>query len=169
MTIGMVTGIVELPIWALDLGIFRCTHRCHVCFIRRFSNTTGFLLMSSSSRQRKGKVVSSTKLPKQVSSLQGMPRADIPRETRGTTSSMNNVRVQPRTPRRPTHDMEDVELTLLEEDERRQAAVGVSDGEPPTASRPKPPMSAKDKRSMFLLCILCESPCCHHICLANSC
>lgn len=125
--------------------------------------------MSSSSRQRKGKVVSSTKLPKQVSSLQGMPRADTPRETRGTTSSMDTVRVQPRTPRRPTNDMEEVELTLLEEDERRQAAVGVSDEEPATAGRPKPPMSAKDKRSMFLLCTLCESPCCHRRFLADSC
>ena len=125
--------------------------------------------MTSSSKQRKGKVVSSTKLPKQVSSLQGMPRADTPKETRGMTSSMDTVRVQPRTPRRPTPDMEEVELTLLEEDEQRQAAVGVSDGGPAMAGRPKPPMSAKDKRSMFLLCILCESPCHHRECLTDSC
>lgn len=85
------------------------------------------------------------------------------------TSSMDTVRVQPRTPRRPTHDMEEVELTLLEEDERRQAAVGVADDGPAMAGRPKPPMSAKDKRSMILLCVLCESPCCHRECLADSC
>ena len=112
-----------------------------------------------SSRKRKGKVAPATKSPKQAPSLQGMLAADSYNEARGTTSSMDTVRIQPRTPKQGAHDTEEVELTLLEEDEQRQAAVGVSDGGPTRAGRPKPPMSTKDKRSMGLLCILCEFSC----------
>ena len=115
-----------------------------------------------SSRQRKGKVTSATKSPKQVSSLQDMPNGDSFHEARGTTSSMDNVRIQPRTPRQGPHDTEEVELTLLEEDEQRQAAFGASDDDSARGGRPKRPMSTKDKRSMGLLCILCAFSCRHH-------
>lgn len=117
------------------------------------------ILMSS--RQRKGKVTSTTRLPKQVSSLQDMPGSHPPGEARGIASSMNTVRVQPRTHRQSVHGTDEVELTLLGEDEQRQAAVGVSNGDSVRMGRQKLPMSAKDKRSMGLLCILCEFPCCY--------
>lgn len=73
---------------------------------------------------------------------------------------MDNVRIQPRTPRQGAHDTE-VELTLLEEDEQRQASVGVLDdeGDSARATRPKRPMSTKDKRAMGLLITLCEFTC----------
>lgn len=122
-----------------------------------------------SSRQRKGKVISATKQPKQVSSLDGMPRADTSNEALGTTSSMDTVRVQPRAPRRSIHGTDEVELTLLEEDEQLQAAVGVSGDDSARVDRPKLPMSARDKRSMVLLCILCKIPCFHRGNVANSC
>jgi len=75
---------------------------------------------------------------------------------------MDNVRIQPRTPRTPgrgPYDTEEVELALLEEDERDQAGVGVSDDYSAGVGKPKRPMSTKDKRSMGLLCILCEFSC----------
>jgi hypothetical protein len=47
-----------------------------------------------------------------------------------------------------------VELSLLGDDERRQAAEGLdSDDVDYTA---KHPVSAKDKRAMVLLCVLCK-------------
>ena len=118
--------------------------------------------VSMSSRQRKGKVISTTKPSKRVSSLQDMPGTHSLNESRGITSSMDTVRVQSRTHGYSAHDTDEVELTLLEEDERRQAAVGVSSGGSARASRQKLPMSTKDKRSMGLLCVLCEFPCCYH-------
>jgi len=114
-----------------------------------------------SSRQRKGKVIPTTRLPKQVSPLQDMPGSNPPDEARGITSSMDTVRVQPRTHRQSAHDTDEVELTLLGEDEQRQAAVGVSNGDSVRMDRQKLPMSAKDKRSMGLLCTLCEFPYCY--------
>lgn len=52
---------------------------------------------------------------------------------------------------------EDLELTLLGEDERQQAARDVGEHENeellPDSKRP---ISARDKRSMVLLCVLCE-------------
>jgi uncharacterized ferredoxin-like protein len=89
-----------------------------------------------------------------------MPGAGSLNGARGITSSMDTVRVQSRT-HGHTHGTDEVELALLEEDEQRQAAVGVSGGNPARVSRRKPPMSKKDKRSMGLLCTLCEFPCCY--------
>lgn len=74
---------------------------------------------------------------------------------------MDTVRIQPRTPRLQ-HDTEEVELSLLGEDERRQAAFGASENDSARAGRAKRPMSTKDKRSMGLLCILCEFSCLGH-------
>ena len=121
--------------------------------------------VSMSSRQRKGKVIPTTKLPKQVSSRQDMPGTD---ETRGITSSMDTVRVQSRTHGHSTHDTDEVELTLLEEHEQRQAAIGVADGGSTRTGRQKLPMSTKDKRSMGLLCVLCEFLCCYRWSITNS-
>ncbi|KAF5356065.1 hypothetical protein D9756_004015 [Leucocoprinus leucothites] len=53
---------------------------------------------------------------------------------------------------------EDVELSLLGEDERRQAGQGLEDDVLPPRSAGKKPMSTKDKRAMVLLCILCSIP-----------
>ena len=113
-----------------------------------------------SSRQRKGKVITATKPQKQATSLQGVAGADSSNDTRGNTSSMDTIRIQPRTPRQGTHDTQEVELSLLEENEQRQAAVGFPDDDDFTgASRLKRPMSTRDKRSMGLLIVLCEFHC----------
>jgi hypothetical protein len=122
-----------------------------------------------SSRQRKGKVASATKSAKQEPHLQGMHRADPSNEYCGTASSMDTVRIQPRTSRQGAHATEEVELTLLEEDEQRQAAVGVLDDDYARAGRPKRPMSTQDKRSMGLLIILCEFPCRYRGKITNRC
>lgn len=112
-----------------------------------------------SSRQRKGKVTTATKSPKQEHYMQGVAATDSLNGARGTTSSMDTVRIQPRTPRQGARDTQELELTLLEEDEQRQAAVGVSDGDSARTSRSTRPMSTKDKRSMGLLITLCEFTC----------
>jgi MFS transporter, PAT family, solute carrier family 33 (acetyl-CoA transportor), member 1 len=75
------------------------------------------------------------------------------------TSSLNSIHISPRTPKTPRNvggdDESDVELELLNEQERFEADRDVDepvDHTPPT----KKPISAKDKRSMALLCVLCE-------------
>ena len=113
-----------------------------------------------SSRQRKGKVLTATESPEQEPSLQGMVSTHSLNKVRGAASSMDNVRIQPRTPRQGMHDTE-LELTLLEEDEQRQASVGVlnDDGDSTRTPRPKRAMSTKDQRAMSLLITLCEFTC----------
>ena len=79
------------------------------------------------------------------------------------TSSLNAIHISPRTPKTPHSDLgvdeDDVELSLLNEAERLQSARAfpdeahsLSDTEPDT----KRHISAKDKRGMVLLCVLCE-------------
>jgi hypothetical protein len=85
------------------------------------------------------------------------------RERMAVTSSLNAIQISPRTPKTPHPDMggdeDDVELSLLNEAERLQSARAfpdeahsLSDTEPDT----KRHISAKDKRGMVLLCVLCE-------------
>ena len=83
------------------------------------------------------------------------------------TSSLNSIHISPRTPRTPRtsrpgigdDEEEDVELSLLNEEERLRSARDFLDHEP-TSSKPedasKLPISAKDKRGMVLLCVLCK-------------
>ena len=122
-----------------------------------------------SSRQRKGKVTTATKLPKQEPYMQGVASTNSLNKARGTTSSMDAVRIQPRTPRQGAHDTQEVELALLEEDEQHQAAVGVSNGDTARTSRFTRPMSTRDKRSMGLLITLCEFTCLYRVDIADSC
>ena len=79
------------------------------------------------------------------------------------TSSLNTIQISPRTPKTPYPDIggdeDNVELSLLNEAERHQSARAfpdethsLSDTEPDT----KRSISAKDKRGMVLLCVLCE-------------
>ena len=79
------------------------------------------------------------------------------------TSSLNAIHISPRTPRTPHPDIggdeDDVELSLLNESERVQAARSFSDEAHSLSdneSDTKRPISAKDKRGMVLLCVLCE-------------
>lgn len=73
------------------------------------------------------------------------------------SSSLQNTHISPRTPKanRTFEDVEDdMELSLLGEEERRQAAEGLEDVSLRNVS--KKPMSSKDKRAMVLLCVLCK-------------
>lgn len=76
-------------------------------------------------------------------------------------SSLNAIQISPRTPRTPhdTGDEDNVELSLLNDAERIQSARAfldethsLSDNEPDI----KRNISAKDKRAMVLLCVLCK-------------
>ena len=81
----------------------------------------------------------------------------------GVSSSLDSIFISPRTPvarspRPPLNgsaDSEEVELSLLGEEERRQAATGIDEDDVGYTS--KRPVSSKDKRAMVLLCVLCKS------------
>lgn len=84
-------------------------------------------------------------------------RDKSPKEPMAVSSSLHSIHISPRTPKIPREieDVEeDVELSLLGEDERRQAGQGLEDDVLPPRSAGKKPMSTKDKRAMVLLCIL---------------
>jgi hypothetical protein len=90
--------------------------------------------------------------------------ASMPPRTLDTThamsSSLDNVQhINPRTPRGnrsfgyDTTEEDEVELTLLGEEERRQAALGLEEAR--ESKEVKRPLSARDKRAMVLLSVLC--------------
>jgi PAT family acetyl-CoA transporter-like MFS transporter 1 len=91
----------------------------------------------------------------------------VPSNRMAMTSSLDTIQIAPRNPRatRTTDSWtgsggDELELTLLGEDERAAAANGLDvehDGHL-HASRPAKEMSSKDKRAMVLLICLCE-PC----------
>jgi hypothetical protein len=75
--------------------------------------------------------------------------------TQAVSSSFSSIAVSPRTPR-GGHRMDDegdddVELSLLGESERQQAANGLD----PDHGHPTQTLSGEDKRAMVLLCVLC--------------
>jgi len=84
-------------------------------------------------------------------------------EPMAKTSSLDSIFISPRTPRTPrvqngSADSEEIELSLLDEEERLRAAEGLEVAEEEDVYAAKRPMSSKDKRAMVLLCILCK---CH--------
>ncbi len=93
-----------------------------------------------------------------------MPRPYI--VSPGLSTSLDGVQVTPRTPRSTRlnhHDAdadyvigsgspEEVEMSLLAEDERRRADAGFADY---ADAKHKAPLSSEDKRAMALLCTLC--------------
>jgi hypothetical protein len=79
------------------------------------------------------------------------------RDNMAVSSSLGSIHISPRTPKTPRaarEDDESVELSLLREDERRESEFEVSE---PDEGIPvvKRKISAKDKRGMVLLCVLC--------------
>lgn len=85
-----------------------------------------------------------------------------PTEDLAVSSSLNSIHISPRTPRSTSRvafdeaGEDDVELSLLGDDERRQAAYGVDREYGSGVGDSKHPISAEDKRAMVLLCVLCE-------------
>jgi len=88
------------------------------------------------------------------------------RSPRATSTSLNSITILPRTPKTPRtgerdwdpadgSNFDDVELSLLQDHERRQATEGLED-ELGRFSQPDPnkPISAKDKKAMALLVVL---------------
>lgn len=98
-----------------------------------------------------------------------MPQRNRSIEPVAMSSSLNSIRISPRTPKtsRPaTHD-EDVELTLLDEEERLRSATGFQDEDSSVLDSDtdlKKPISANDKRQMVLLCVLCQLVCLSMMC-----
>jgi len=77
------------------------------------------------------------------------------REPMAVSSSLQSMHISPRTSKTPRtfEDAEDdMELSLLGEEERRQAAQDMEDVSLRNVG--KKPMSSKDKRAMVLLCVL---------------
>jgi PAT family acetyl-CoA transporter-like MFS transporter 1 len=92
-------------------------------------------------------------------------------EPMAMSSSLNSIRITPRTPKTPRpamHNEDDVELTLLAEEERLQSANGFRHEDSLVAESDidsKKPISANDKRQMVLLCILCQLVCSLVLCV----
>ena len=79
------------------------------------------------------------------------------RDNMAISSSLDSIHISPRTPKTPRNaqDGDDVELSLLGEQERRE--FGFNEIEEDHGSmEEKRKISAKDKRGMVLLCILCK-------------
>jgi len=79
------------------------------------------------------------------------------------TSSLNSIHISPRTPRTPRpnmgdEDADDVELSLLNEEDRVRSAQEFQENDSISEQEDvlKRPISAKDKRGMVLLCVLCK-------------
>jgi MFS transporter, PAT family, solute carrier family 33 (acetyl-CoA transportor), member 1 len=106
-------------------------------------------------RQRKPQ--SRSPVPRQPEELEGLPRTAV--STPAISTTLDSVQITPRNPHtmRQNHvdAEEEVELSLLEEDDRRQAAAGFVDGNGHLEAKHKAPLSAEDKRAMTLLCVLC--------------
>lgn len=102
----------------------------------------------------------------------------MPRSPRAQSSSLESIYIQPRTPKtaaarvnggvRSPDDsdigaMDEVEMSLLGEDERREAMNGLTLEEEQAylSQSEKKPMPAKDKRAIALLIVLCESSSCN--------
>ncbi|KAI0253362.1 acetyl-coenzyme A transporter 1-domain-containing protein [Lactifluus subvellereus] len=98
-------------------------------------------------------------LPPPSQEQDGMPRPSVPNP--GISTTLDSVQINPRTPRvvRSNHaDTEEVEMSLLEEDDRRRADPGFMDESGHLEAKHKAPLSTEDKRAMVLLCILCSIP-----------
>lgn len=90
-----------------------------------------------------------------------------PRAPAALATSLESIHIQPRTPRTPrsgrsrydpgdADGIDEVELSLLEEDERREAGLGMDDEGQPDHPAVKRPISSRDKRAIVLLVVLCE-------------
>lgn len=121
--------------------------------------TTGPSVSTYTSSPRSGSV-------RQPQITQAMRKGTTAKEPMAVTSSLNSIHISPRTPKTPRATMgmgdeDDVELELLNEEERVQSARdfgyanGASAAEQEDIS--KRPISPKDKRNMVLLCVLCSS------------
>ena len=80
------------------------------------------------------------------------------------SSSLERIHVPPRTPRSSRRldsaPEEEVEMSLLTEDERKEAEADLLSDESEPSQRPSrgpQPMSSKDKRAIALLIVLCTS------------
>lgn len=88
---------------------------------------------------------------------------------RALTTSLDSIHIQPRTPNTPrsrhgydaNDSVDELELSLLGEDDRRNAAEDLTlEEEQELLSDTKRPLSMKDKRAILLLVILCR---CHTV------
>ncbi|KAI0090041.1 MFS general substrate transporter [Irpex rosettiformis] len=118
---------------------------------------------SANNQQRRRR----TKQQRKQSSSESSPAPDdegMPRGPRGQTTSLESISIQPRTPRTPRSNgghyrasdeigVEEVELSLLGEDERRQGMT-LEEEQEYLAQAEKKPISTKDKRALALLIIL---------------
>ncbi|PSS37198.1 hypothetical protein PHLCEN_2v969 [Hermanssonia centrifuga] len=111
------------------------------------------------------------KSPNDTKSTLPADQEGMPRSPRGQTTSLEGISILPRTPKTATvrangfpgwssedsGNMEEVEMSLLADDERRQAAEGMTvEEEQEYLSRSeKKPVSSKDKKAIALLIILC--------------
>ncbi|RDB29639.1 hypothetical protein Hypma_015130 [Hypsizygus marmoreus] len=116
--------------------------------------------MSARIRRKKGSLPNESQVNDIPTADEDMRPASASGNSMAVSSSLSSIHISPRTPKTPKtlrmglDDAEEgVELSLLGEDERRQAARDLDEVEEEISSH-KRPISAKDKRGMVLLCVL---------------
>lgn len=96
---------------------------------------------------------SSTELDKETESM-----PNLNQRIAAVSSSLDSIHIPPRTPRSHrisnNEAIDEVELSLLTEEERKEAELANGYGNP--ASTKSKPMSGKDKRAIALLILLCK-------------
>lgn len=111
--------------------------------------------------------------PQNQNATYDMPLTRQPILSPGISTSLDSIQITPRTPHavHSDHgpddtdadkfvggvDAEEIEMSLLAEDERRRAHPGFADGNGHLGIKHKAPLSLEDKRAMALLCVLCMS------------
>jgi hypothetical protein len=82
-----------------------------------------------------------------------------PLHKKAVSSSLDSIRIVPRVPTGSYSDLEDVELSLLSEEERTSVGRNLQDGDVHSSAggAKTTAMSSRDKKAMTLLIILCRS------------
>lgn len=82
-----------------------------------------------------------------------------PFHKKSISSSLDGIRIHPRVPTGSPSNLEDVELSLLSEEERISAGRNLQDGDARSSAggAKTTAMSSRDKKAMTLLIILCRS------------
>ena len=148
----------------VSLAVIFLTHSTFFRLVSQpsFAHSSLLVLMSAQ------RAIPSSKQPRQRRKLTEQKDMSRGAKLDAMTTSLNSIQIQPRTPRssRPGRDWasgsdggtDEVELTLLNEDERREAGAGVDGfGLESGAEKAKSTLTAEDKKAMVLLSILCSS------------
>ena len=152
----------SVPIWKCDQAKHSCDH-VYVHFIPFSSSPLCMSARRSKSPSKQPRLRNKSKKDKEANEGE----EDMPQRPMAVTSGLNAIHIAPRTPKTSKtqrnvvdeENTQEMELSLLDEEERKQAARGLGETEEqgyvsePDAKRS---LSSKDQRGLVLLIVLCE-------------